>query len=65
MVFDYARAAKRAGIPPDRLDRLCALIRAEFPGDEMMAELHILRAIRSIERGDTTLEEVLSHKVTG
>jgi hypothetical protein len=28
----------------------------------MMAELHILRAILSAERGDTTLEEILRQR---
>jgi hypothetical protein len=59
MLFDYATVARRAGIPEAQLERLCALVRAEFPSDEMMAELHILRALLAIERGDTTLEEVL------
>lgn len=65
MLFDYVAAAERVGIPQDKLDRLCALVRAEFPDDEMMAELHILRAILAVERGDTTLEEVLSHPIPG
>lgn len=64
MIFDYLTAAKRAGIPQDKLNQLSALVRAEFPSDEMMAELHILRAILSIERGDTTLDEILTQKVT-
>ena len=63
MIFDYLTAAKRAGIPADKLERLCALARAEFPSDDMMAELHILRVILSIERGDTTLEEVLRQEI--
>jgi hypothetical protein len=63
MGFDYRGAARRVGIPEDKLARLCAAIRAEFPNDEMMAELHILRAVLSIERGDTTLEEILSQQV--
>jgi hypothetical protein len=63
MAFDYRGAARRVGIPEDKLARLCALIRAEFPNDEMMAELHLLRIVHSIERGDTTLEEVLSQHV--
>ena len=60
MVFDYLTAAKRVGIPQEGLVRLCALVRAEFPSDEMMAELHILRAILSVERGHATLDEILS-----
>jgi len=64
MFFDYHRAARRVGIPEDKLARLSALVRAEFPNDEMMADLHILRAIRSIERGDATLDEILSQEAT-
>ena len=64
MIFDYLTAAQRAGIPQDKLERLCALVRAEFPSDELMAELHILRAILAIEHGDTTLDEILNQKTT-
>ncbi len=64
MGFDYRRAARRVGIPEDKLARLWALVRAEVPNDEMMAELHLLRMVLFIERGDTTLEEVLSQQVT-
>lgn len=64
MIFDYFTAAKRAGIPADKLERLCAIVRAEFPSDEMMAELHILRAILAVERGDATLAEILSQEAT-
>jgi hypothetical protein len=59
MVFDYLTAAKRVGIEPGNLERLAVLIRAEFPSDEMMFEIHVLRAILAVERGDTTLEEIL------
>jgi hypothetical protein len=30
-----------------------------------MAELHILRAILAVERGDASLEEILGHEVAG
>jgi hypothetical protein len=59
MMFDYVTVARRAGISDAQLEHLCALVRAEFPSDGMMAELHILRALLAIERGDTTIEEVL------
>lgn len=65
MFFDYVTAAKRVGIPQEKVDQLCDLFRAEFPYDEMMVELHILRAIMSIERGDATLDEILTQKVPG
>lgn len=63
MIFDYASAARRAGVAAEDLDRLLALMRAEFPGDEMMIELHVLRAILAVERGDVTLQEVLCPRV--
>ena len=59
MIFDYVAAARRAGISQEALDRVCALVQAEFPTDAMMAELHILRIILSVERGDTTLDSIL------
>lgn len=64
MLFDYLSAARRAGIPQEKLDQLCAFFRAEFPSDEMMAELHILRAILSVEHGVATLDEILRQEVT-
>ncbi len=63
MLFDYLTAARRAEIPQEKLDQLCALFRTEFPSDEMMAELHILRAVLSVERGDATLDEILRQQV--
>ncbi len=45
--------------------RLVALARAEFPDDETMAELHILRAILAVERGNASLEEILRQEVPG
>jgi hypothetical protein len=59
MVFDYVAAAKRTGIGPEDLDRLVALTRVEFPRDEMMVELHVLRTVQAVERGDVALSDVL------
>lgn len=64
MFFDHPTAAKRAGVPQEKVDQLCGLFRTEFPSDEMMSELHIVRAILSIERGDTTFNEILRQEVT-
>ncbi len=48
MLFDYKPAADRAGIARDKLERLAAIMRAEHPDDETMAELHILRAVLAV-----------------
>jgi len=59
MFFDYQGPAKRTGIPEEKLERLERQIREEFPHDEMMFELHMLRAVLAVERGDTTIDEIL------
>ena len=65
MIFDYKTAAARAGISGNKLDRLVALMRAEFPDDETMAELHVLRAILAVEQGAASLEEILGQEAAG
>ena len=59
MVFDYRSAADRVGIQPADLARLTTMARAEFPSDEMIVELHVLRTILAVERSDVTMEENL------
>jgi hypothetical protein len=56
--FDYEKVAREAGIPSDALAELCRVMRAEFPRDEMMYELHVLRACLAIEDGIVRLEDV-------
>jgi hypothetical protein len=57
--FDAEKVALEASIPPDKLDRLRLLIRQEFPRDEMMYELHLLRACMAIKNGIVTIDEAL------
>ena len=42
--FDYTTVAKEAGITDRDLSLIEELMRSEFPHDEMMRDLHILRA---------------------
>jgi len=62
--FDYEQVAREAKIPADKLTELCRLVRQEFPWDEMMYELHVLRACLAIRDGHVTLEEVLRPELT-
>ena len=57
--FDCEKVAREANIPPDKLENLRHLIRQEFPRDEMMFELHLLRACMAIKGGTLTIEEAL------
>ena len=60
--FDYENVARRAGISQEQLDELCKLVRQEFPRDDMMYELHLLRICLSIQSGHINLNQVLHSK---
>jgi len=57
--FDYRSVATEAGLSADQLVRLEKAVRAEFPHDDMMYELHVLRACLAVRDGETTGEEIL------
>jgi hypothetical protein len=57
--FDYEKMANEAKIPADKLAELCQLVRREFPRDEMMYELHLLRICMAIKDGLVSVEEAL------
>jgi hypothetical protein len=57
--FDYRKVAKEAGIPPDKIAKLISAIRKEFPKDNMMFELRVLRACLAIRDGRVTVEDAL------
>lgn len=58
--FDYISVAKKCKISEDVLNKLEDIERKEFPKDQMMFELHMLRMIRSIGRGSVKPEEILN-----
>jgi hypothetical protein len=45
--FDYLRVAKDLKVPDSLLREIENETRADFPQDEMMYELHVMRAIKS------------------
>lgn len=47
MQFDTRKLARELGISDKEYQELAAEIRKEFSDDEMMFELHLLRALRS------------------
>ncbi|MBI3735603.1 hypothetical protein HY256_03710 [Candidatus Sumerlaeota bacterium] len=58
--FDYKKIADEAGLSPDQLQRLCKVIREEYPDDDMLYELHVLRACRALRDGAYSFEEIIS-----
>lgn len=45
--FETDKVALELGIPKHSYDALKSSIRKEFPDDEMMYQLHLLRALRA------------------
>ena len=60
--FDYETIVREAHITPDDLTALCALIRREFPSDDMMYELHVLRACLAIRDGHLSVEQATARE---
>ena len=57
--FDYEKVAGEANIPPDKLTELCKRVREEFPQDDMMYELHLLRTCMAIKEGVVTIDDAV------
>ena len=58
-LFDYHSLAERLRIPAGQLDALERSVRAQYGCDDMMFELRMVRTLRAIEDGATTLEDAL------
>ena len=58
--FDYQKVAEAAGISAAKLTEICRAVRQEFPKDDMLYELYVLRTCLAIKEGYITLEEVLA-----
>jgi len=43
--YDLERAFAEAGLPPETVEQILSDVRAEFPDDPLMFELHVVRAI--------------------
>lgn len=60
--FDYEKAAREAKIPAEKMAELSRIVREEFPKDEMMYELHLLRVCMAVQQGLVTVEEAIKPK---
>ena len=45
--------------PPAQLARLAKMIRRDFPADDMIYELHVLRACMAVRDGYAKIEDIL------
>ncbi len=45
-IFDYEALSQKYGVSPEVLDKIVSEARREFDKDEMMVELHVIRALK-------------------
>ena len=57
--FDYESVARDAKVPADKLGMLAKSVREEFPTDDMMYELHLMRVCSAIQAGYISLDDAL------
>lgn len=60
--FNYEAPAREAGLSDADIQVIVEAIRKEFPGDEMMRELHVLRACVAIRDGHAKLGDVVERR---
>lgn len=63
MIFNYKDIAKKINLPENQLSEIAKMVRKDFPHDEMMFELHMLRSLMALERKDLTLKEILKAEI--
>jgi hypothetical protein len=56
--FDYESVAREARLSDEQIAAVKQAIRQEYPHDDMLWELHVLRACAAIRDGHVTLDEV-------
>jgi len=59
LYFNFEEVALEAGIPDDKLEELCQVIRQALPKMIMMYELHVLRACMAIKNGYIKIDDVI------
>jgi len=62
-MFELEKAKKESGLSDRELAELEERIKAEFEDDEMMFELHLMRALNALKEGWITAKEALPEEV--
>ncbi len=56
-MFDFELVASKYNIDKKTLDQILSDLREEFPGDELMVELHAIRIIKNMSSGSSYEKE--------
>jgi len=60
LIFDYKQAANSAGVPNSLVQKFEDEARSEFDQDDMLFELHVLRAINEFTLSHDTPPQLAS-----
>jgi len=51
MMYDIEAAYKNSSLTPEEFEKIKSEVRSDFPNDEMMFELHVIRILNAIKKG--------------
>lgn len=60
--YDYESVARQAGLNADQINSLVARWREDYPEDQVLLELRLLRTCMAIKNGHCTLQQALEHE---
>lgn len=61
-MLDIRKILKEKGLTQQQINFIEAEVRSEFPNDEMMYELHLMRLVYSLIHGYCGIEDILPSK---
>ena len=62
-MFDITHLKQTCDLPPAVLDQIERAIKADYPDDDMLFELHLVRVLQALKQGRITLEQILAEPV--
>jgi hypothetical protein len=57
MIYDVEAAFKKSGLSKAEIQRIKRQVRKDFPNDDMMYELHIIRILNAMKKGYWKLDD--------
>ena len=55
-IFDIKKAIKESGLSKREVKHLLAEVKKEFPDDQLMYELHVIRALQRMSKREKILQ---------
>jgi len=63
-MFDVKKLEEESGLSSEVLRRIETQVREEFPEDEMMYELHLVRIFHALKKGWLKVEDIFKVSVS-